>query len=91
MLAKGCKPCPRTGVNHLPGLYRGGATPTGIEDKLKELGITLPPAPCPATKYVPWVREGDLLFLAGQVPLGPDGKLQFIGKVGQDWDEKQGY
>ena len=62
-----------------------------IEAKLKELGITLPAAPAPAANYVPWVREGNLLFLAGQVPLGPDGKLQFIGKVGQDLDEKQGY
>ena len=62
-----------------------------IEEKLKELGIELPPAPAPAANYVPFVQEGNLLFIAGQVPFGPDGKLQYIGKIGADLDEKSGY
>ncbi len=62
-----------------------------IEEKLKDMGITLPPAPAPAANYVPFTREGTMLFVAGQVPFGPDGKLQFLGKVGAELDEKQGY
>ncbi|MCZ6629513.1 MAG: RidA family protein [SAR324 cluster bacterium] len=62
-----------------------------IADKLKELGIELPPAPAAAANYVPYVLEGGLLFVAGQVPLGPDGKLHYVGKVGADASEQQGY
>ena len=62
-----------------------------FSEKLKELGIELPPAPAPAANYVPYVLEGGLLFVAGQVPLGPDGKLAYLGKVGADADEQQGY
>ncbi len=62
-----------------------------IEERLKELGIELPPAPAAAANYVPYVQEGSLLFVAGQVPLGADGKLKYTGKVGADSDEQQGY
>ena len=62
-----------------------------IAERLRELGIELPPAPAPAANYVPTVQEGTLLFVAGQMPLGADGKLQFTGKVGRDADEQQGY
>lgn len=50
-------------------------------ERLKELGITLPPAPKPVAAYVPWVRHGDLLLLSGQIPV-IDGKVQFVGQVG---------
>jgi enamine deaminase RidA (YjgF/YER057c/UK114 family) len=62
-----------------------------IAARLKELGITVPPAPAAVANYVPYVQEGKLVFVAGQVPRGADGKLQFVGKVGQDLNEKQGY
>ena len=62
-----------------------------IEEKLKSLGVELPPAPAAAANYVPYVLEGKQLFVAGQVPLGADGKLAYIGKVGKDVDEQQGY
>ena len=62
-----------------------------IEHKLKSLGLELPPAPAPAANYVPYVLEGKQLFVAGQVPLGADGKLAHLGKVGKDVDEQQGY
>ena len=60
------------------------------EDRLKELGITLPDASAPAANYVNAVRVDNLLFLAGKGPSGPDGKL-ITGKVGQDLTIEQGY
>lgn len=62
-----------------------------IAQRLKELGITLPPAPAPAANYVPYVVENGLVFIAGQVPLGDDGKLHFRGKVGADVSEADAY
>ncbi len=43
--------------------------------RLKELGIVLPKPAAPVANYVPAVRAGNLLFVSGQLPLGPDGKL----------------
>lgn len=49
--------------------------------RLRELGLTLPPAPKPVAAYVPVVRHGDLLLLSGQIPLR-DGKVAITGQVG---------
>jgi enamine deaminase RidA (YjgF/YER057c/UK114 family) len=43
--------------------------------RLNELGIVLPKPAAPVVNYVPAVRAGNLLFVSGQLPLGPDGKL----------------
>jgi len=51
-----------------------------IDQKLKDLGITIPDAPTPAANYVPYVVTGNQVFISGQVPVGPDG-LEFQGKV----------
>lgn len=51
------------------------------EDRLAELGITLPPAPPPAASYVPWVRSGSLVLTSGQIPV-VDGTPVSTGKVG---------
>lgn len=53
-------------------------TPT---ERLKELGLTLPPAPKAVGVYVPCVRHGDLLMLSGQIPMR-DGQVQITGQVG---------
>lgn len=52
-----------------------------IEEKLKELGLILPPAPKPVANYVPSLCTGDLLFTSGILPM-KDGKLAFTGKLG---------
>ncbi len=54
-----------------------------IEEKLKELGITLPEAPVPAGNYIPAVKSGNLLFISGQIPL-QDSKVAFTGKVSDE-------
>lgn len=62
-----------------------------IEEKLASLGLELPPAPPPAANYVPFAQEGNLLFIAGQVPRAADGSLPYIGKIGRELTEEQGY
>jgi enamine deaminase RidA (YjgF/YER057c/UK114 family) len=62
-----------------------------VADRLQKLGLTIPPAPAPAANYVPYAQEGTLVFVAGQVPRGADGKLLYVGKVGQELTEQQGY
>ncbi len=53
------------------------------EEKLKELGIELPPAPKALGSYVPARRAGNLLFLSGILPL-VDGEIRREGAVGRD-------
>jgi enamine deaminase RidA (YjgF/YER057c/UK114 family) len=53
-----------------------------IEAKLTELGIVLPRAQPPVATYVAFVRTGNLLVVSGQLPMA-DGKLAFVGKLGE--------
>ena len=53
------------------------------EDKLAQMGLTLPPTPTPAGNYVPFRRDGNIAYLAGQGPRRADGSLH-SGKVGGD-------
>ncbi|MDE2385077.1 MAG: RidA family protein [Alphaproteobacteria bacterium] len=60
-----------------------------IEAKLKQLGIVLPEAAKPVANYVPWVKTGKLVFVAGQIPL-KDGKPQQLGALGAGVSVEQG-
>ena len=55
-----------------------------IEEKLAELGVTLPDAPAPAANYVPYVVTGNTIYVSGQISIGPDGPI--IGKLGDTMD-----
>ena len=59
------------------------------EQRLADLGIDLPDAPPPAASYVPWVRTGNLVFTAGQIPVR-DGSPGWTGRLGDDIDLEQG-
>lgn len=59
------------------------------EERLAELGLTLPEVPKPVAAYVPAVRTGNLVYTSGQVPL-VDGKLAGTGKLGADLTTEQG-
>lgn len=61
------------------------ATPV---QRLAALGLTLPAVSPVIANYVPAVRSGNLVFLAGQIARGPDGK-PLTGKVGRDLTEVQ--
>ena len=60
-----------------------------VDAKLKELGIELPSPPAPVASYVPYVRTGNLVFVSGQVTLGPKG-LEYVGIVGKDFTTAEG-
>ncbi len=53
------------------------------EQRLADLGLTLPAVAAPLAAYVPAVREGDLIFTSGQLPT-VDGRLLATGLVGED-------
>jgi enamine deaminase RidA (YjgF/YER057c/UK114 family) len=63
---------------------------TSPEARIKALGLELPPVPKPIASYVPAVRTGNLVFLAGQGPVA-DGKATITGKLGAELTEEAGY
>ncbi len=59
------------------------------EQRLTALGIELPKAAAPAANYLPFMRSGNLLFTAGQLPL-KGGHLIATGHLGRDLDATEG-
>jgi enamine deaminase RidA (YjgF/YER057c/UK114 family) len=59
-----------------------------IYDKLKELGIALPPVATPAAAYVPFVQTGNLVFLSGHIAK-KDGKT-WVGQLGKTMGTEEG-
>lgn len=51
------------------------------EERLAELGLSVPEVAAPVAAYVPATRAGNLVFTAGQLPLH-EGALIATGKVG---------
>ncbi|HWJ67057.1 MAG TPA: RidA family protein [Nocardioides sp.] len=51
------------------------------EERLAELGLSVPEVVPPVAAYVPAVRSGALVLTAGQIPMR-DGELVSTGKVG---------
>lgn len=51
------------------------------EQKLNELGYTLPDAPPAAANYVPYTVHQGIVYVAGQIPF-INNEAQFIGKLG---------
>lgn len=53
-----------------------------IEDNIQRAGFRLPPSAAPAGFYLPALRQGDLVYTSGQLPL-QDGRLQEPGGKGK--------
>jgi len=63
---------------------------SNVKEKLKALGLSLPPAPDPVGVYKPSLLvDGKYLYLSGHGPVQQDGTL-IKGRVGQDLDMDQG-
>lgn len=52
-----------------------------IDQRLAELGLTLPEVPAPIAAYVPAVRSGSFVLTSGQLP-SVAGELIAVGRVG---------
>jgi enamine deaminase RidA (YjgF/YER057c/UK114 family) len=57
-----------------------GSTP---EERLAELGLSIPAVAKPVAAYVPAVRTGSYVYTSGQLPMGA-GQLAQTGKVGAE-------
>ena len=60
-----------------------------IDQRLSELGITLPTPAAPVASYVPAVEHGGLLHISGQISVAEDGNL-ILGRLGDDMNLERG-
>ena len=56
---------------------------THPEERLAELGLTVPDVAKPVAAYVPALRTGSYVYTSGQLPMR-DGELMASGKVGDE-------
>jgi enamine deaminase RidA (YjgF/YER057c/UK114 family) len=60
-----------------------------IDQRLAEIGLTLPQPAAPVASYVPAVEHGGLLHISGQISFAEDGGL-IKGRLGEDMDVDAG-
>jgi len=58
------------------------------EERLADLGLTVPEVPKPVAAYIPALRSGNHVFTSGQLPMR-DGQLMRTGKVGGEVSQEQ--
>ncbi len=63
---------------------------SAAEDRLAELGLSVPDVPAPVASYVPAVRSGNHVFTSGQLPMS-GGELSITGKVGGEVSAEEAY
>jgi len=61
-----------------------------IENKIKELGLTLPKATDPVGSYLATKFVGKILYISGQISINEKGEL-IKGKLGKDLKTEEGY
>ena len=61
-----------------------------IENKIKELGLTLPNATDPVGSYLATKFVGKMLYISGQISINEKGEL-IKGKLGKDLKTEDGY
>jgi enamine deaminase RidA (YjgF/YER057c/UK114 family) len=59
------------------------------EERLTQLGLSLPPAPDPLGVYKPYLIDGKFLYLSGHGPV-QDDKTLLIGRIGKEMNMEQG-
>lgn len=58
------------------------------EERLEELGLTVPEVAKPVAAYIPAVRSGNYVYTSGQLPMR-DGQLILTGKVGGEVSQEE--
>lgn len=61
-----------------------------IEERLAEIGLTVPVRDWRGAKFDYCYQDGSLLYLGGHSPADPDGQLRLVGKLGKDLSLEQG-
>ena len=59
-----------------------------VQDRLQQLGISLPPVAIPAAAYVPFVRTGNLVFISGHI--ARQAGKPWVGQLGLNMDTETG-
>lgn len=59
-----------------------------IDQKIADLGLTLPEPSAPVANYVPYVKSGNLVFISGQISKVGDEAIG--GRLGEDLTVEQG-
>lgn len=54
-----------------------------VEQRLHDIGLTVPQVVIPLAAYIPAVRTGNLVYTSGQLPM-VEGELAAVGKVGAE-------
>jgi enamine deaminase RidA (YjgF/YER057c/UK114 family) len=65
-------------------------TAMNADERLKSLGLALPPVPAPIGNFESWRRSGHILYLSGQGPRDSSGSV-IKGKLGRNYSVEQGY
>ena len=60
-----------------------------IDQRLAEIGLSLPQPAAPVASYVPAVEQSGLLHISGQISFAEDGSL-IKGRLGEDMDIDSG-
>ena len=58
------------------------------EERLADLGLSIPEVATPVAAYIPAVRSGNHVFTSGQLPMR-DGQLMLTGKVGGEVTQEE--
>jgi enamine deaminase RidA (YjgF/YER057c/UK114 family) len=59
------------------------------DEALSKLGLSLPEPSIPVANFVPYVVTGKLVYVSGQIPI-QDGRISFVGKLGEDFTVEEG-
>lgn len=60
-----------------------------VENRLQDMGLTVPEVAAPVAAYVPALRNGNLVYTSGQLPL-VSGHLRATGKLGAEITTEMG-
>ncbi|WP_368622874.1 RidA family protein [Paraburkholderia sp. BR13444] len=62
---------------------------SSITSRAASLGLTLESASAPAANYVPFVQEGNLLHISGQISRN-NGQAAYLGRLGDNISDAEG-